>query len=216
MAKTKTHKAPTKKKTAVQRIEGVEQDVQGVIDMVTETVKQVNEALKKIKEDVAHDIGALAGEIDKLNSMVSRQAQRSKIAAELSGLEDQINEAMLQNSIKDLKSKVDELVEAGVLELDNSAPITDRTFVVGREVDADGNETNPRLQFATASIDKKLQDKLVGKKVGDLVEFEEGKPKFEPVEVYTIKEVKKEMASESEDQDAAQTPENSTESGDKE
>jgi hypothetical protein len=88
---------------------------------------------------------------------------------------------------------VQELVKAIVLVLDNTAPITDQTFVVGRQLDADGNVVNARLQFAVATMDKTIQDKLLDKKVGDSVIFEEGQPSFEPTEIYVIQEIKKEF-----------------------
>jgi hypothetical protein len=92
---------------------------------------------------------------------------------------------MIENNVESLKQKVDKLIENGVLVVGES--VTDRSFVVGREIDEAGAVMNPRLQFATAGLQKPLKDKLLNSKVGDIVQFEEGKLKFEVTEVYTIK-----------------------------
>lgn len=209
MAKNKTHTPPKKttNKNAAQRLADLEKNLSGVVAMIQDLTKQTNEALRGVKGDVAHDINVLAGEIDTVSNQLKNLAVRSNLMSEMLNVKEKVDEAMLERSIQDLKVKVEDLVDKGVIVLDNSSPITDRTFVVGREVDKDGNETNARLQFAVASIDKALQDKLVGAKVGDTVVFEEDRPRFEPTEIYVIQEIKKEFTEEDLDkEDAAPEP----------
>jgi hypothetical protein len=194
MAKNKVLKAPAAKKpNAAQRINNLERAVAAYGEDLKNLITQINDVLKKTKEDVAHDINVLAKESDSLAEKIRVSAQRSFFTAQAAGVEKDVEQLMMDASIKELKEKVQELVKAKVLVLDNTAPITDQTFVVGRQLDADGNVVNARLQFAVATMDKTIQDKLLDKKVGDSVIFEEGQPSFEPTEIYVIQEIKKEF-----------------------
>lgn len=147
-------------------------------------------ALENLLMNQNEQINVLADEIDRLRQLVTALGKRlnaSIQAAEdgqLTG--DSVNKIILQENVKELEGKIKYLIEQGVLKKNNDAPITDKTFVVGRTVDAEGNVVDPRVQFAVGSIDKEVQGKLLNKKAGELVSYEDGEPNFEITEVYEI------------------------------
>lgn len=198
------NKIPKKTKNAAERLNALEQNLNNLAQNVNQVFNSNNERLGK-------QINILADELDRARQTIQNLGKRLNTMAELAGKSDELNKAMLDAAVLDLKGKVDELVELGAIALGEDQPITDKTFVVGREIDADGNEVNPRVQFATASMDKSLQDKLMGKKAGDIIEFEEGQPKFEITEVYLVQEVKKDFEEEASEEKSAEPTENTEE-----
>jgi len=181
-----TSKIPEKKPNAAQRLSALERGLQNLSE-------NVSKALNELGTNTSDKLNILADEIDKVGNGLKAVSKRINAVAEVTDTKDEVGKLMIDSAVKELESKVEEFVGLGVLERDDVQPITDKTFVVGREVDADGNVVNPRVQFATASINKNLQDKLLGSKVGDLVSFEEGQPQFEVLEMYSIKEIKKDV-----------------------
>ncbi len=173
--KTKTKAAPvakageTKKLTAAQRLEALETLV--------------------VQQNQKFDI--LADEIDKSRNLIASLAKRLNAAIQAgengSISQDSVNKLILDDNINELKGKVDNLIKADVLKRDDELEIVDKTFVVGQEVDEDGTVVNPRVQFAVGSLPQDFKDKLLGKKVGDLIKPEEGLAlSLEITEVYAI------------------------------
>lgn len=199
-SKSKQSKIPQKTGNAAQRISAIEKSLQALAD-------NVGQALQEFNRNTAEKINILADEIDKLTNSLQSVGKRVNAVTEATGTKDEVNQMLIDSAVVELEGKVADLVKLGAIERDDSLPITDRTFVVGREVDADGNVVNPRVQFATASLSKNLQDKLLGSKVGDLVQFEEGQPKFEITEMYLIKQVEKDVKFEEEAPEASGTQE---------
>lgn len=146
-------------------------------------------------------IEILADEIDKLRQQIiilNKRINASIQASEEGGLNgESVNRIMMNDSIKELENKITYLVQQGVLVKNNDAEISEKTFVVGREVDAEGNVVNPRVQFAVGSVDKSLQDKLASKKAGAVIEHDANEPRLEIVEVYEITPPKKQQNFES-------------------
>jgi len=156
----------------------------------------------------------LAQENDKLKNLITSLAKRLNAtirAGEVEGgiTNKSVNDMIVKDNVKELEGKVTFLQEQGVLKLNNEAAITTQTFVVGRELDEDGKELNPRVQFAIGSLDKKIQDKLVGYKVGDLLRLEEGDPELEILEIYEI--VNPKIDKKFEEDDSAQSSPSSEE-----
>lgn len=158
------------KLTAAQRIEGLENALSGVM--------RNNQILAGEIDNLRQTIGALAR---RLNATI-----KSGESGSLSN--DSVNDIITQENIAELKGKVDFLLEQGVLEASDSE-ITDRTFIVGRELDEDRNVINPRIQFAVASVIPEMKDLLLGKKVGDVIKNDQGDGLLlEVVEVFNIPE----------------------------
>lgn len=170
-AKTKTpaKSGETKKLTAAQRLEALE----GLV----------------IAQNRKFDI--LADEIDKSRNLIASLAKRlnATISAGEEGAisNDSVNKLILNSNVQELKNKVDGLIDAGLIKLNDSLEISDETFVVGQEVDEDGTVVNPRVQFAVGSLPQDFKDKLLGKKTGDLMKPEEDLTlSLEITEVYEI------------------------------
>ena len=151
---------------------------------------QTIEALENAFMGQNQQIHMLADEIDKLRQMLTALNKRinaSIQAAEEGSLNgDSVNKIIVQENTRELEEKIKFLVTQGVLKKNDDMEVTDKTFIVGREVDVTGNVVNPRVQFAVGSIDKAVQAKLLTKKVGDKVLYSETEPSFEITEVYEI------------------------------
>jgi hypothetical protein len=98
--------------------------------------------------------------------------------------DENISKIMLDNNIEELKGKVANLVNQGILAPTDT--VGANTFLVGSENEAGGKVVHPRVQFTFGSLEKDLQEALNGKKKGDIVTFKEDKLRFVVQEVYSI------------------------------
>lgn len=156
------------KRTAVQRLDDLERALMGMFqagDVTNRDVQTLKEAIK------------LLG--NKVDAIVKATQQGEDLNDEI------LSRIMVENNVAELKGRVDQLVANGAL-LPTTEAVDEKSFVVGREIDADGKVLNPRLQFVLQSLQEPLRLLIMGKKVGDTVEFQEGKLKFELQEAYTI------------------------------
>ena len=132
----------------------------------------------------------LAQENDKLKNLITSLAKRLNAtikAGEEGGINNKsVNDMIVRDNVKELEGRITFLQEQGVLKLNNEALTAEKTFVVGRELDESGSELNPRVQFAVGSLDKDIQKKIIGHKVGDLLRLAEGDPELEILEIYEI------------------------------
>lgn len=156
--------------------------------------------LETIAQRQAQQIQVMAEEIDRLSGAITALAKRVN-AIVRSGDEGQqisskqVNSLLVSDAAKELEGKVNFLVGQGILSLDNGSEINDLSFVVGREINSEGEEINPRVQFAVKSLEKDGQDKVLGKKSGDLVAGDDG-ISMEILQVFAITEPKTGAASE--------------------
>jgi hypothetical protein len=116
---------------------------------------------------------------------------------------DSVKTAVVNQAATELKARVQMLIDNGLLTLDNESPITSESFVVGRELSSEGEEINPRIQFAVKSLQQEVQDSLIGKKAGESISDEKSQTSMEITEVYTINQPQVE-ASEEQEAEAAQ------------
>ena len=116
---------------------------------------------------------------------------------------DSVKTAVVNQAATELKARVQMLIDNGLLTLDNESPITTESFVVGRELSSEGEEINPRIQFAVKSLQQEVQDSLIGKKAGESISDEKSQTSMEITEVYTINQPQVE-ASEEQEAEAAQ------------
>lgn len=154
------------------------------------TAAQKLDALENAFMTQNQQIEILADEIDRLRQQlvtVNKRLNASIKAAEEGGVSGEaINKIILGENMKELEERVNFLKEQGVLVKNDEAEISDGQFVVGREIDTEGNVTNPRVQFSVQSVDKVLKDSLYGKKLGAVVAYSESEDSLEVTEVYDI------------------------------
>ena len=162
-------------------------------EQVTQPKRNAAETIKALENAFMsqnQQIQILADEIDRMRQLITALNKRlnaSIQAAEGGNLTgDSVNKIILNENVKELEDKVAFLIDRGVLKKNDESPITDKTFLVGRTIDTEGNVVDPRIQFSVGSIDKVIQDKLANKKVGEIVSYEDGEPSLEITELYDI------------------------------
>lgn len=157
------------KRTASQRIDDMERGLMALF----QTVDGITRDLMTIKEAIK-----LLG--NKLDSVVKASNRGEPLT------DDTISKIMVENNIEELKEKVQNMVNNGVLAVTDAATL--QSFVVGRELNDDGSIANPRYQFIVNALNPDVREKFVGAKAGDILTLQEGKWKFEVLEVYAIQE----------------------------
>ena len=177
MRKTKEKKTTTEAKTKTNKLTALER-LSSLENMILSQHQKIE---------------ILADEIDKLRGTVGALAKRLnatiKAGEDGSLSNDSVNKLIINENLKELEGKVKFLVEQNVLEKDDSAVVSNKTFVVGREVDKEGTVINPRVQFAVGSLDANFQTQVIGFKVGDVIPYQESDVSLEVVEIYKIKEI---------------------------
>jgi hypothetical protein len=177
---------PQKQLTAAQKIEQLENAVVSLNQTILNLTRQ-NQMLQE----------GLSLLNDKVSSMVAAMDAGLKVN------DDTINHISQQRKVEDMKKKVENLLDQGVVK--KSEEVTKNSFVVIREIDtSNGKVINPRLQFVTRLLNQDSLAKMLGKKAGESVKFtDDGSVVVEIEEVYEIQENKQEsQASESESSEA--------------
>lgn len=155
------------KRTASQKIDDLERGVM---------------SLYQTMDSMARDMGIIKEAVkllgNKLDSVVKASARGEALNDEV------IAKIMVENNIEELKGKVTDLVEKGILV--SSDTVGPNSFVVGRELDETGKVENPRMQFITSQLNPDVKDKFPGAKVGQVLKLQEGKWNFEVQEIYDI------------------------------
>lgn len=163
-----TKQTKQKKLTAAQRIEHLEGTIMGMYE----------------------NFNILANDIDQLRQTMTALAKRLNAtieAGEKGGINnEQVNSIIIQENVNELRKKVDFLVEQGVLKKSEDNVIGENSFVVGRELDEDKNEINPRIQFAFQTLNEGGKELITGKSLGDLVKNEGSDGCMEITELYEI------------------------------
>lgn len=139
-------------------------------------------SLYQTADNIARDVLTIKDAIKLLGNKVDAIVKASVAGKPLT--DENLASIMIENNVTELKGKVDGLITQGILVTEET--VSADSFVVGREVDENGEVQNPRLQFAVASLQNDLKDKLIGQKTSSVVVFEEGKLSFEVMEVYKI------------------------------
>lgn len=143
-------------------------------------------ALEELVASLNGKIDVMADEIEKLSTFIKSITKRLNASIKVADSDNDVKKIIIKENIKELEGKVTFLEQQGVLIKNDEALITDPTFVVAREVDDDGNEVNPRVQFAVGSLDPSYKKNLIGKKLGDLVKPEGDTFTLEIMEIYNI------------------------------
>lgn len=158
------------------------------------------ELLENVCKRQSEQIEILASELDRLSNLVLALGKRVNAIVKTGDEGQQINskqvnDLLILDAARELEDKVNFLIEKGILVSDNESQINEMSFVVGRETDSSGSEINPRIQFAFKSLQKEGQDKVLGKKVGDVVLGDDG-INMEIAQIFTIVEPKPDFSDE--------------------
>lgn len=157
----------TDKRTAVQKIDDLERAMMSLYQATDTLAKEIGTIKEAIK---------LLG--NKTDSIV-KVTQRGEALSD-----ESISKAMIENNVEELKQKVQNLIDQGLLQSEQT--ISENSFVVGREIDSSGLVTNPRMQFVLSTLKEEIRSKFIGKAVGEILNLEEGKWSFEILESYSI------------------------------
>jgi predicted transcriptional regulator len=178
-------------------VEKLKNTTQAVENKATKmNASQKLDLLEQIAQNQANQIRIMAEELERLNGVITAVAKRVN-AIVRSGDEGaqvsskQINTLLVSDAARELQGKVQFLVDNGVLVRNDEASISEKSFVVGREVDSEGNEVNPRVQFSFTSLEQDGKDKVDGKKVGDSIPGDDS-ISLEILEIYDIVDKKAE------------------------
>ncbi len=155
------------KRTASQRIDDMERGLMALY----QTADNMARDMMTIKEAIK-----LLG--NKLDSVVKASNRGEALTDET------IAKIMVENNVEELKEKVTNLVNQGVLVA--AEEVGPNSFIVGRELAEDGTVQNPRMQFVVSALQPEVKDKFPGAKAGQILELQEGKWKFEIQEIYSI------------------------------
>jgi len=100
--------------------------------------------------------------------------------------DDSIEKKIVSDKISNMESNIKQLVDQGALV--GAEEIGEDSYVIGREISKeDGSVENPRIEFMISKIQiDELKNKLLGKKVNELVKGEENRLDLEVVEIYNI------------------------------
>lgn len=175
------------KKNATQRIEDLEQALVSLIQTL---------------DNMARDVILTKDAVKLLGNKVEAMA-KAAVKGE-SPTDEVLSRLMLENNVEELKQKVNALIGQGILEPRES--VETQSFIVGRELEDDGTVANPRLQFALGAVGPEVQSKLMGSKPGTVVTIQEGKLRFEVLEVYGIVSPKTSEESEQKTTEEPATP----------
>lgn len=159
---------PVPPRTAGQRLDDLEKGLGQLFQNLDNLFRDSNVQRDAVK--------LLGNKVDALAKAIRRSEEPT---------DDTLSKIMIENNVEELKGKVDNLVKAKILVATDIVGKT--SFVVGRELEADSDKIiNPRLQFALTALQKEVGEKIDGHLVGDIIVVEEGKARFEVLEVYNI------------------------------
>lgn len=139
----------------------------GEMELIVFNLSRENQLLKQ----------ALSMLNDKIDAIVNVQKQSLDLN------DANISEAMVRIKENSLKEKVDEMIARNLIE--KTDVVGEKSFVVGRELNKEGVVENPRIQFLVSGVSEYFQEKMLNKKIGDLVS-EEDKLDLEIVEIYNL------------------------------
>lgn len=140
----------------------------GELEMIVFNLSRENEILKDALQ-LLHE---------KLESVIALSNEGKSLS------NNNINEKVVMLKEQALKDKVDDLVNAK--QIAAAEEVTDNSLVVARELNKNGTVENPRIQFLTSRLVEELQNKFIGKKVGELIKGEEDKLDLEIMEIYNV------------------------------
>lgn len=154
-------------KSALERIDSLEQELPRIVMAVNEALVGQNEKS-----------GQLANIVEAVVELFGAATVDAKIK--------EISDRKTMANLEAAKAKLTEAIQKG--DVVKADAISDKSLVVGKEYDKDGNVLFPgRAQLQFGAIKQEFQDKLLGNGVGFTLETGNG-GKFEVTEVYDVVE----------------------------
>lgn len=150
--------------TAAQRLMGLEDAVR-YIDATLGNLSRTLDMQKDLMEEFYNRIRAVEAVLVTTGA-VSKEA-----------VENQVQSLRAEK----LKSAVAELAQSGMIK--KVEEVSQRSLLIGREVNKDGTVVTKHAQFWVESLKPEVSETMLGKKVGDLL-FDDSDVKFEVSEIY--------------------------------
>lgn len=143
------------------------------------------ETLETNMQEVSMYLNNMARDLSVVKQAIKLLGNKLDAVTKLAGLsDDQISEIMIDNNVQELKEKVDGFITQGILT--PGVLVTEKSFVVGYEIDTDDKVANKRLQFSVSALNPDLREKLIGASVGSTVTFREDALRYVVSEIYDI------------------------------
>jgi hypothetical protein len=157
-------------------------------------LEQENDAFKTQIESLNQKIFIIADANDKLTDFVNKLVSRFNAVVKLCEQGKAVsneNLDLIMQALEEVKmeKEVAGLVEQGALVA--SKAIDDRSFIVCRQLDAEGNVMNGRIQLTSTTLNDENKALFIGKVKGDIVKTSEETNSIEIVEIYQIVDVNK-------------------------
>lgn len=157
-----------KQLTASQRLQGLEAGM-AMLDQTIANISVQNDNLRLALKE----------------TLLRQEAILACLRAGKSPTEENIRDAVVEQKAAMLKSTLEDLKNNGSLVTSNE--VSDKSFIVAREVNDKGEVTNPRTQFAYQALKEEEKPAILGKKPGDLVKFGASETLFMEIEeIYDI------------------------------
>jgi hypothetical protein len=140
-------------------------------------------------------INILAEEIDKLGQIIQALARRLNASNKASNIPNEsIDKIIIEENVRELEGRVNDLISKGILELAaEGSEVSEQCFVIGREIDTNGNVISPRIQFAVMSLVPELKPKFLGTKKGDIISNDHNDNGIEIMDIYNVIQPKQDI-----------------------
>lgn len=154
--------------TAAQRLEGLEA-----------SFALLDQSVGNLTMNLQTSINALTLISKKLEAIVRLGNAGQQITSK------SVANEIIQMNVEDLQERVEDLKAKGVTE--PAEVVAENSFVIGRELLPESKEVStPRIQFPMFGLKPERKAKLLGKKIGDIIQLEEGRNLLEITELYNI------------------------------
>lgn len=179
----------TQKLNGTAKLEALEKNVAALANALQDTVNRIDQQFKIVAEEL--------NRVNEINVALAKRLNAIIKAGDEGGVtSDGVKDQIVNEAAKELEGKVRMLVDQGVLVRDDSKLIDDDTFVVGREIDSEGKQINPRTQFLVRALQEEAKAAVLGKKAGDEIKDEKLGQVLILTEVYNVVQPKVEEESE--------------------
>jgi hypothetical protein len=163
-------------RTATQRIA----DLEKVVVQIYQSVDSISTALNGMGAQL-QGMSSLPEAVKHLNRVVQAMVNLSTADTKITA--PSVNDEIRKLNVEEMKEGVEQFVKNGSLVPTNA--VAADSFVVGRETNSEGKELYIRRQLAVGSMPPEYQQKIIGAKVGDLVDTE-ANVVLEVQEIYQI------------------------------
>lgn len=179
------------KRTATQRIEDLENVLRVVYQGLAETQNEVikmqadNKNLLRLQNDIV-----LLKEYCKiLNKKIDAVVQLSKPETGVST--EAVKDLVTKMNMDELKAQIEDSISRGLLTPSNPGDVvTEESYLACDELNDDDTVFNPRVQFGMDSQPAENKERLLGKKVGDVINMGENRFRVRILELYNIVKAK--------------------------